>query len=127
MATRLRLIANPVASMVVIAASQRVPQRVAALLAVMPQEHERAAGAWQAELAEWPQRVMSAHGAARATRAAGESAAHAQQHRRGGDESAQGGGGRVVQCTFGAARGAHHGAAVGGVEKPNSVSVKIYY
>ena len=37
MATRLRLIANPVASMVAIAASQRVPQRVAALLAVMPQ------------------------------------------------------------------------------------------
>jgi 3-carboxy-cis,cis-muconate cycloisomerase len=57
---------NPVASMVAIAASQRVPQRVAALLAVMPQEHERAAGAWQAELAEWPQLVMSAHGAARA-------------------------------------------------------------
>ena len=66
MATRLRLIANPVASMVAIAASQQVPQRVAALLAVMPQEHERAAGAWQAELAEWPQRVMSAHGAAHA-------------------------------------------------------------
>ena len=66
MATRLRLNANSVASMVAIAASQQVPQRVAALLAVMPQEHERAAGAWQAELAEWPQRVMSAHGAARA-------------------------------------------------------------
>ena len=57
---------NQVASMVAIAASQRVPQRVAALLAVMPQEHERAAGAWQAELAEWPQLVMSTHGAARA-------------------------------------------------------------
>ena len=36
------------------------------LAGVMPQEHERVAGAWQAELAEWPQRVMSAHGAARA-------------------------------------------------------------
>ena len=57
---------NPVACMVAIAASQRVPQRVAALLAVMPQEHERAAGAWQAELAEWPQLVISAHGSARA-------------------------------------------------------------
>ena len=57
---------NPVASMVAIAASQRVPQRVAALLAVMPQEHERALGAWQAELAEWPQLVISAHGSARA-------------------------------------------------------------
>jgi 3-carboxy-cis,cis-muconate cycloisomerase len=57
---------NPVACMVAIAASQRVPQRVAALLAVMPQEHERALGAWQAELAEWPQLVISAHGSARA-------------------------------------------------------------
>lgn len=57
---------NPVASMVALAASQRVPQRVAALLAVMPQEHERALGAWQAELAEWPQLVISAHGSARA-------------------------------------------------------------
>ncbi len=56
---------NPVASMVAIAASQRAPQRVAALLAVMPQEFERAAGAWQAELAEWPQLVISAHGSAR--------------------------------------------------------------
>ena len=57
---------NPVVSMVAIAASQRVPRRVAALLAVMPQEHERAAGAWQAELAEWPQLVISTHGSARA-------------------------------------------------------------
>ncbi|CAN5639672.1 hypothetical protein BH11PSE7_BH11PSE7_22900 [soil metagenome] len=39
---------------------------LAALLAAMPQEHERALGAWQAELAEWPQLVMSAHGSARA-------------------------------------------------------------
>ena len=57
---------NPVASMVAIAAAQRAPQRVAALLAAMPQEHERALGAWQAELAEWPQLLMSAHGSARA-------------------------------------------------------------
>jgi 3-carboxy-cis,cis-muconate cycloisomerase len=57
---------NPVASMVAIAASQRVPQRVAALLAVMPQENERAAGAWQAELAEWPPLVTATQGAARA-------------------------------------------------------------
>jgi 3-carboxy-cis,cis-muconate cycloisomerase len=34
--------------MVVLAAAQRVPQRVAALLAAMPQDHERALGAWQA-------------------------------------------------------------------------------
>ena len=57
---------NPVASIVALAAAQRAPQRVAALLAVMPQEFERAAGAWQAELAEWPQLVITAHGSARA-------------------------------------------------------------
>ncbi|MES2978515.1 MAG: 3-carboxy-cis,cis-muconate cycloisomerase [Pseudomonadota bacterium] len=57
---------NPVACMVTLAAAQRAPQRVAALLAAMPQEHERALGNWQAELAEWPGLVMSAHGAARA-------------------------------------------------------------
>lgn len=52
--------------MVALAAAQRAPQRVAALLAAMPQEHERALGSWQAELAEWPGLVMSTHGAARA-------------------------------------------------------------
>ncbi|WP_213953588.1 3-carboxy-cis,cis-muconate cycloisomerase [Variovorax sp. dw_954] len=57
---------NPVASMVALAAAQRAPQRVAALLGAMPQEHERALGAWQAELAEWPQLLMSAHGSVRA-------------------------------------------------------------
>ncbi len=57
---------NPVAAMVALAAAQRAPQRVAALLAAMPQEHERALGLWQAELAEWPQLLMSAHGSARA-------------------------------------------------------------
>ncbi len=57
---------NPVASMVALAAAQRTPQRVAALLGAMPQEHERALGAWQAELAEWPQLLMSAHGSVRA-------------------------------------------------------------
>ena len=57
---------NAVASMVALAAAQRVPQRVALLLSAMPQEHERALGAWQAELAEWPQLVISAHGSARA-------------------------------------------------------------
>jgi 3-carboxy-cis,cis-muconate cycloisomerase len=39
---------------------------VAALLAAMPQEHERALGAWQAELGEWPQLLMCAHGSVRA-------------------------------------------------------------
>jgi 3-carboxy-cis,cis-muconate cycloisomerase len=61
---------NPVASMVAIAAAHRVPQRVAAMLAAMPQQHERALGAWQAELAEWPQLAMSAHGSVRALAAA---------------------------------------------------------
>ena len=61
---------NPVASMVAVAAAHRVPQRVAAMLAAMPQQHERALGAWQAELAEWPQLVMSAHGSVRALSAA---------------------------------------------------------
>ena len=51
---------NPVASMAALAAAQRVPQRIAALLASMPHEHERALGGWQAELAEWSQLLMSA-------------------------------------------------------------------
>ena len=57
---------NPVASMVALASAQRAPQRVAALLASMPQEHERSLGAWQAELAEWAQLLMSAHASAKA-------------------------------------------------------------
>lgn len=56
---------NPVSCMVALAAAQRVPQRVAALLATMPQEHERALGNWQTELAEWPGLLMSVHGSAR--------------------------------------------------------------
>lgn len=54
---------RPVASSVVLAAAQRVPQRAAALLATMPQEHERALGGWQAELAEWAGLWVSAAGA----------------------------------------------------------------
>ena len=57
---------NPVACMVALAAAQRAPQRVATMLASMPQEHERALGNWQAELAEWPGLLMSAHSSARA-------------------------------------------------------------
>ncbi len=57
---------NPVASMVALAAAQRAPQRVAALRAARPLAHERALGPWQAELAEWPPLLMSAHGSARA-------------------------------------------------------------
>jgi 3-carboxy-cis,cis-muconate cycloisomerase len=57
---------NPVAAMTAIAASMRAPQRVAALLATMTQEHERGLGNWQAELAEWPGLFLSAHGSVRA-------------------------------------------------------------
>ncbi len=57
---------NPVASMIALAAALRTPQRVAALLAAMPQEHERALGGWQAELAEWPALLTSVHAAAHA-------------------------------------------------------------
>jgi 3-carboxy-cis,cis-muconate cycloisomerase len=57
---------NPVASMVALVAAQRAPQRIATLLAAMTQEHERALGGWQTELAEWSQLLMSAHASARA-------------------------------------------------------------
>jgi 3-carboxy-cis,cis-muconate cycloisomerase len=40
---------NPVAAVSVIACTTRVPGLVATLLAAMPGEHERAAGAWQSE------------------------------------------------------------------------------
>ena len=57
---------NPVASMVALAAAQRAPQQVAALLAAMPQQHQRALGPWQAELAEWPQLWLTVQGSAHA-------------------------------------------------------------
>ncbi len=57
---------NPVSSLVALAAAGRVPQRVAALLSAMDQEHERGLGNWQAELAEWAGLFISAHGAVRA-------------------------------------------------------------
>jgi 3-carboxy-cis,cis-muconate cycloisomerase len=40
---------NPVAAVSVLACTRRVPALVATMLACMEQEHERAAGAWQAE------------------------------------------------------------------------------
>jgi 3-carboxy-cis,cis-muconate cycloisomerase len=40
---------NPVAAVSVLACTKRVPGLVATALACMEQEHERAAGAWQAE------------------------------------------------------------------------------
>ena len=57
---------NPVACMVTLAAAERAPARVAAMLGTLAHEHERALGSWQAELAEWPGLLMSAHGAVRA-------------------------------------------------------------
>ena len=40
---------NPVAAVSVLACTRRVPGLVATILSSMEQEHERAAGAWQAE------------------------------------------------------------------------------
>ena len=57
---------HPVCCTVAMAAARRTPQRVAALLAAMTQEREPSLGNWQAEFAEWPGLLMSAHGAARA-------------------------------------------------------------
>lgn len=41
---------NPAGAVVALAAAARLPGLVAAFLAAMPQEHERAAGGWQSEL-----------------------------------------------------------------------------
>lgn len=57
---------NPVSAMIALAAATRTPQHGAALLASMGQQHERGLGNWQAELAEWPQLFLSAHGALQA-------------------------------------------------------------
>ncbi|MBV9891868.1 MAG: 3-carboxy-cis,cis-muconate cycloisomerase [Rhizobacter sp.] len=54
---------NPIAALAAIAGGLRAPQHAAALLAAMPQAHERGLGDWQAELAEWPSLFLSAHGA----------------------------------------------------------------
>ena len=54
---------NPVAAMNALAGAVRAPQRVAALLAAMPQEHERGLGNWQAELAEFGALLAGVHGA----------------------------------------------------------------
>lgn len=61
---------NPVSCMTALAAAARVPQRAAALLGAMGQEHERGLGNWQAELAEWPGLFISTHGALAAMREA---------------------------------------------------------
>jgi 3-carboxy-cis,cis-muconate cycloisomerase len=44
----------------VLAATQAVPGMMASLLGAMPQEHERALGNWQAELAQYPDVLLHA-------------------------------------------------------------------
>jgi 3-carboxy-cis,cis-muconate cycloisomerase len=53
---------NPTLSIAVRAAALRMPGYVATLLAAQDQEHERAAGAWQAEAATWPALMLCASG-----------------------------------------------------------------
>ena len=54
---------NPVACVVALAAANRLPGLLASLLAGLPQEHERAAGAWQAEASVHADIAMSVSGA----------------------------------------------------------------
>jgi 3-carboxy-cis,cis-muconate cycloisomerase len=53
---------NPTLSIAARAAAIRMPGYVATLLAAQDQEHERAAGAWQAEAATWPALMLCASG-----------------------------------------------------------------
>jgi len=53
---------NPTLSIAARAAATRMPGFVATLLAAQDQEHERAAGAWQAEAATWPALMLAASG-----------------------------------------------------------------
>ena len=74
---------NPVACMLALAAAERVPARVAALLHAMAQEHERGLGNWQAEGAEWAGLFVALHGglkalAARLAPGLGKAQAHAR-------------------------------------------------
>lgn len=57
---------NPVLCMRVVAAAEAVPGVLAALLAAMPQEHERALGNWQAELAHYPDLLIQVRAASHA-------------------------------------------------------------
>jgi 3-carboxy-cis,cis-muconate cycloisomerase len=56
---------NPVACAVVLAAAERVPGLTSAVLAAMPQEHERGLGGWQAEWETLPEIVRLCGGALR--------------------------------------------------------------
>jgi len=61
---------NPTLSIAVRAAALRAPHLAATLLAAIAQEHERAAGAWQAEQSVWPELMLAASGAFAAMREA---------------------------------------------------------
>ena len=54
---------NPTLSIAIRAAALRAPHLAATLLAAIPQEHERAAGGFQAEQAVWPELMLAASGA----------------------------------------------------------------
>lgn len=54
---------NPTLSIAARAAATRMPGYLAALAGAQMQEHERAAGAWQAEAAIWPALMLCASGA----------------------------------------------------------------
>lgn len=60
----------PAGCLVALAMAKRAPQRVASLLASMPEAHERALGVWQAEQTDWAQLLMAAHASAKAMRQA---------------------------------------------------------
>jgi len=53
---------NPTLAIAARAAAARMPGFVATLLAAQDQEHERAAGHWQAEAATWPALMLAASG-----------------------------------------------------------------
>ncbi len=53
---------NPTLSVAARAAATRMPGFIVILLAAQDQEHERAAGAWQAEAATWPALMLAASG-----------------------------------------------------------------
>lgn len=59
---------NPVLAVRITAVAKRVPGLVGSLFAMMPQEHERAAGAWQAEWEPLIELIRLAAAAATATR-----------------------------------------------------------
>jgi 3-carboxy-cis,cis-muconate cycloisomerase len=60
---------NPVRAVLIVAAARRAPGLVATLLSAMPQEHERAAGAWHAEWEPLRELLRVAGGAAAHARA----------------------------------------------------------